>query len=389
MRQDGTVRSGLLVAACVAAGALLLSAMLPGIQTFATMLAALACGLAALAAVLAFAAWRRAGENEARVLALARALDQNRDREIAVPPDVDAIAQLVASEVERLAAASAPTLRPSADETAGGLPPAANVEPLIRRAHRQAPGKRAAVDASLADGHFDIALRPVVSLSRGVGAAFDTFAEFAATGEAPFHLARLQADAPQADRARFEALLLACAIDATRRVVAGETDAPLHVPLSRALLETGGDAILERLRAHGRAARSIVVDLSPADLTEAGARPAMLDHLLDAGVGLCVDLVEERTPDLGGLRLAGARQVRLPASRLLGHTASRGHGARGPELAAAAREVGLAVIADGVASDDEALGLADLGIDLMSGPRFAGPRRLRGQDTQASRTAAE
>jgi EAL domain-containing protein (putative c-di-GMP-specific phosphodiesterase class I) len=35
------------------------------------------------------------------------------------------------------------------------------------------------------------------------------------------------------------------------------------------------------------------------------------------------------------------------------------------------------VVATGVSSDDDAVSLLDLGIDLMAGPRFGGPRRLK------------
>jgi cyclic-di-GMP phosphodiesterase TipF (flagellum assembly factor) len=390
VRQNGVLRSGLLAAAGVAAGAFLLGALLPDSQTAATVVAALACGLAALAAVLAFAAWRRASANETNLLALARAFDQAGAGNRSTPLDLDAIAAVVRREVGHLASARADDQpERAAHASAPFAPPlAGNVEPLIRnRPRKPAAGKRAVIAQALADGRLDLALRPVVSLAQGAPVAFDAFAEFIDGAEPPFHLDRLQPDAAPSDRSRFETLLLGCAIEATRRVVAGAIDAPLHVRVSRAVLETADDGAIARLRAHPRAAHSIVLDLAASDL---GTPLAGLDALLDAGVGLCLDLAEARTPDLQGIRMAGARHVRLPASRLLGHTAARGTGPSGAEIAAAARDAGIAVIADDVANDDEALGLVDLGIDLMSGPRFSGPRRLRDMaGAHPSRTAAE
>ena len=37
----------------------------------------------------------------------------------------------------------------------------------------------------------------------------------------------------------------------------------------------------------------------------------------------------------------------------------------------------MTIIAVNVANDEDAVSLIDLGIDLMAGPRFGGPRRLK------------
>jgi EAL domain-containing protein (putative c-di-GMP-specific phosphodiesterase class I) len=57
----------------------------------------------------------------------------------------------------------------------------------------------------------------------------------------------------------------------------------------------------------------------------------------------------------------------------------------GAELAENAAEMGLSIVATGVVRDDDAVGLIDLGIDLMEGERFSGPRRIR---SSAARQAA-
>ena len=388
------------MAACLAAAALVISVMLPQPPTGPAWAIA-ALGLAALAVAFSFAAWRRAAGNEARLLAIARALDQaaSRDRTVASAPDIDAVAALVAREVERLAPPAPPSLAETLVREDGGsssAPPVASpaftAEDLApRRARRVAETTQAIVQRSMAEGRFDIALRPIVALARGEAVAFDAFAEFLREGGSPLHLARLSDGAAVAERAGFENLLLAGTVEAARRVVADATDVPLHVPVSRALLEDDAlsGAMASRLDAHRRAARAIVLDMAAGDLPSATLRLPTLDTMLDAGVGLCIDLGDERNPDFDRVRKSGARFVRMQAAFVLGYTAGRGGGISGAEMASRARDYGIAVIADGVATDDEALALADLGIDLMTGPRFAGPKRLRAAPLPQGRAAAE
>ena len=52
-------------------------------------------------------------------------------------------------------------------------------------------------------------------------------------------------------------------------------------------------------------------------------------------------------------------------------------------------EAGIGLIATDVRSDEDAMALIDLGVTLMCGPRFGGPKRLRPQDDcKAGRLAA-
>lgn len=400
MRRSGAFRAGFLAVASIGAAFVGLRASGADTPTMAVALALLACILAALAVAFAYAGWRRAAASETTSLALARALDQVGPGKSA--PDIDTIAALVAKEVARVAgppaspvshpapapADAAPPLLPLPADAAPALtsvPAGATIAPLFPRA---VPDRTAAdnaiVSGALGEGRLDIALRPVISLSAGATAGFDVFAEILAGGDM-LHIARPAGEMAHADRLRFERLLLEHSVAAAGRVAA---DAPLLVPVSRLLLEAGDDPIVERLRATGQAARAIVLDIAVRDLPAATALPPMLEQLLDAGVGLCVDLEDARETDPGRLHVIGARRIRLSASRLLGHTVARGRGPGGATIAIAARAAGLAVIADDVASEGEALALADLGVDLMTGALFGAPRRL-GDTAFASRTAAE
>ena len=67
------------------------------------------------------------------------------------------------------------------------------------------------------------------------------------------------------------------------------------------------------------------------------------------------------------------------------HPVERRRGLPGVELAASAGEAGLTLVATGVSRDEDAVGLIDLGIALMVGERFSGPRRIR---SAAARQAA-
>jgi EAL domain-containing protein (putative c-di-GMP-specific phosphodiesterase class I) len=81
----------------------------------------------------------------------------------------------------------------------------------------------------------------------------------------------------------------------------------------------------------------------------------------------------------------GLTFMKIAADRLLDRERV-GPGARSSlsiaEQAAAAK---LTLLATGVASDDDAMALLDLGVDLMSGPRFGDPRRLRPEGVELGR----
>ena len=81
--------------------------------------------------------------------------------------------------------------------------------------------------------------------------------------------------------------------------------------------------------------------------------------------------------------------VKLPAKRLLERMNAETTVTPATALLEAAAAAGIAVIADDVDSDDDAIGLIDLGVNLMRGARFSGPRRLKPDGTDwAERVAS-
>ena len=59
--------------------------------------------------------------------------------------------------------------------------------------------------------------------------------------------------------------------------------------------------------------------------------------------------------------------------------------ANGAALVETAGEAGLEIIATDVQSEEDAVTLIDMGVDLMTGERLAAPRRLQADKSGASR----
>lgn len=320
-----------------------------------------ALAVAALALVLAGLALRKAARNGSELDALSRAFDtalRTRSKQ-ARSRDIDEIGRMVAREVERLAQHG------SADRPIRDISPAAT----------QIQGDMTAlVNRALSAGILEISLRPIVSLSQGAAAAFDAFAHFEIDAGNRMDIGRIHAGA--IDHAAFERMLVMEAAATARRMLATQEGALVHVPISQALLASDGAlaSVLDMARAHPAAARSIVLNLPWQSVVSGNAEA--LDRLADAGFPVSAEAGATDTPDpqaLGGR----ARWVRMKTERLLGRHGQHGGSASGHEIAEAMRAAGLEIIADDVHGDGDAIALADIGIDLMSGPRFSGPRRLR------------
>jgi glycerophosphoryl diester phosphodiesterase len=103
-----------------------------------------------------------------------------------------------------------------------------------------------------------------------------------------------------------------------------------------------------------------------------GAALAALAAMTHGGIAVSA---LPRHAGLGSLASAGVSHIRVPAGDLVDPYSAR----RIPAWQAveAARSAGLSVIAVGVGTMEDAARLLDEGIDLMSGPAFAEPKRLR------------
>lgn len=197
---------------------------------------------------------------------------------------------------------------------------------------------------------------------------------------------RLAKPVPGVDAAAFEAALIRAAIGAGRRQLGTSTERmPFHVAISEALLgsETDVASIAELARVHKALPASLVFSVPAALLSAGGEAREGLDRLTASGFRLAAENWDGADAEAAARR--GVAWVKIAANRLLDRERSRRRLTPGAELAAAAQSAGLAVVATGVARDEDAVGLIDLGVDLMVGERFSGPRRMR---SAAARQAA-
>ena len=161
----------------------------------------------------------------------------------------------------------------------------------------------------------------------------------------------------------------------------------MHVPVSEALLGNEKELakLFELFRTNNGLARSLILSLPPT-MPVGDQRPA-LRRLAAAGVRFALEGWDGSEAEFEALRRFGLRFLKLPADRLLDRAKPDG-AAPAVTLLDMAAETGVEVVATGVNSDQDAVALLDLGIDLMAGPRFSGPRRLSAEAGDQGRPAA-
>lgn len=200
--------------------------------------------------------------------------------------------------------------------------------------------------------HCEILLQPIVSLARNEAVAFDAVAD-AGAGGIP---AGVEADRRFLLSVIREMALRPRELGGENLVFAAVSAEFLADPASRGFVAAA-------LRGKPNVARGLRLRVAPAALAMLSGRP-------DLPVGLALDGASS-----SGGSVAGLTHVRLPAAALLHSRAER----RLPALHAvdAAQSAGLAVIATGIESREDASRLADLGVDLVVGPGISPPLRLR------------
>lgn len=377
----------LLCAAAYVVSSPLVAGYTPGydVRTFLAALS-LVCALVALVASLRTMRSNVALRSDLHILA--RSLDTAL-RQVVTRSEKDAasfgeIASSVSGEIERLSEQVA--TRADADDRAGAsnvVPhPAArrarSAQPAATASHPSAADAEAAYLKAVAAGAFDLSLQPIVSLARSAATGFEVFASLALEGGQRVDMRR-SAAAPPGQAAAFERILFMTALQTGRkRLGSASASMPLHVAFSDALLGDGKEfgTVLETLQFYPDLSRSLVLSL-PAEVLENAQHRQALELLSSKGVPLAaegwIEAADGTTP-------AGLSFLKVPANRLLDREKSR---RRQPQAAglvewAASREI--TVIATEVMSDEDAVTLLDLGIELMAGPRFGEPRRLRAED---------
>lgn len=371
------------------------------VATESTLFPIAALIVAAISVVVAAMALRNARKAQMDFLRFSRSIEMAlRDLSSRSERDAASIGELnrkIADEIETLTGMAA--AQPQAAE-ASPFPRRAEIEarpvavpPAAERAPEAEPATseaiRQALASAVAAGELEVSLQPIVSVAQGAATGFEVHAHVEpGEGGKPLDIRRMAQPLPGLDQAAFEAALVRSAVSASRRQLGTASERmPFHIAISEALLGARAevDAIAELARVHRGLPASLVLSVPATLLAAGGETRERLDQLTAAGFRLAVEGWEGARGELRDTRARGAHFLKIPVNRLLDRERGRRRQLPGAELAEAAAEAGIAVIATGVVRDDDAVGLIDLGIDLMEGERFSGPRRVR---SSAARQAA-
>jgi len=362
------------------------------------MAAAAAIVLSAGAFCLALLAWWKTTVMQAQLRRLGKSIDislrdfQSRSSRDAAT--INEMSEAVAQEIQTLSAEREADTVQDPEPTAPPRPPATVVQLVAPRRGRQAieAGDGDAVERAfhkaVPDGGFELSLQPIVSISRSIAAGFEVFATLATDAGAEVHLRRAPEAAGLVDRTAFEHMLFETAVDAARRRVGAVSETmPLHVAVSDALLGDGGafSRVVDLVDLYPALTKSIVLSVPAAVAT---LHHQALGLVQERGVRIAIEGWQEPARAADRPAFGGAAFLKLSANRLLDREKSRRKLLPATILLEAAMADDVTVIATEVATDEDAVSLIDLGIDLMSGARFAGPKRLKGETTRPSERAA-
>ncbi len=263
-------------------------------------------------------------------------------------------------------------------------------EPQSRKGKQTAPAPAAedsanvsAVDVALrrmiVSGQPDISLQPIIAAGRGEAGGFELHVHVQPEDGKPVDIRRLARTVADVDPASYERLTVVTATEAARRRLGDISEKmPAHVAISSALLQDGLElaTVLDIFKLHPALARSIVLSV-PADLAQVQQHSATLELLSSQGVRIAAEEWTGPVAELDTMKKAGVKSLKIPAERLLDRVKLRKGQPGGQALIERAAEAGLDVIATDVQSEDDAVELIDMGIDLMSGERLSAPRRLK------------
>lgn len=362
--------------------------------------------IAAVAVVVAALALRDARKAQQDFLRFSRSIEMAL-RELSSRSERDAasIGELnrkIAEEIDTLTelarhpalevspAATVPQRRPEPELRAvTPLPTERSVEP-----EQPAPEAiKQALIVAVAGGQLEVSLQPIISVAQGAATGFEVYAHLEpAEGGHPLDIRRLAQPVQGLDQTAFEAALVRSALSASRRQLGTASERmPFHVAVSEALISSARevDAIAEMARVHRALAASIIFSIPAPLLTAGGETGEHLDRLTAAGFRLAAEGWDGAREELAAAKARGTHFLKINVNRLLDREKPRRRVLSGAEIAEAAAEAGLTIIATAVVRDDDAVGVIDLGIDLMEGERFSGPRRIRSSAARQAALAGE
>jgi len=345
------------------------------------------------AAAFAYRAFNRANLVATELERLTRSMDAAiKDVSLRGDREATKLEELNAAVSSRLDASSA-RISPaeSGDDFYEERPAAAAETPAPARKGRQAhaesytPGPVDALGADVAlrrmvaGGQADLSLQPIIAAGRGEAGGFEVHFHIQPEEGKPVDIRRLQQPVADVDPAAFERLAVVSATEAARRGLGDISERmPLHVAVSSALLEDGLEfaTVLDIFKLHPALAKSVVMSL-PAELLETSQHSAALDLLSGLDIRFAAEDWSGSQADLDKMKKAGVNALKIAADRLLDRVKQRKGQPNGAALVEMAGEAGVDIIATNVQSEEDAVSLIDMGVDLMTGERLSPPRRLK------------
>jgi len=234
-----------------------------------------------------------------------------------------------------------------------------------------------AIRRMVAGGVADFSVQPIIAAGRGEAGGFEAHLHVQPEEGKPVDIRRLDRPVADIDPAALERMAMVSATEAVRKRFGEVSERkPLHVAVSSALLQDGFEfaTVLDIFKLHPSLARSIVLSL-PGDVAESGQHAAAVELLSGLGIRFAVENWSGAQGEQ--FKKAGIGQVKIAADRLLDKGKGRKAASEGSALVEAARAAGLEIIATDVQSEEDAVALIDMGVDLMTGDRLAAPRRLK------------
>ncbi|NGN43346.1 EAL domain-containing protein [Mesorhizobium sp. CGMCC 1.15528] len=379
-----------LVAAAIVCGGFyfLLSGLVAGGMPEAQvvlMTAAAALALALCGAIFGLLAYRRSSSASTEITRLALSVDAAiRELSSREKPDVASTAKRVSSASRKAEAMPAAARIEPIQQPAPAAPSATIIThpALLRSIQDDKPAEAmddtaAAIRDALSAGRIELSLQPIISIARGEAAGFDVFAHLPRHGDQPLELRRPENPSSGVPMAAFERLLVASSVQTAIRHLGEASEAtPLHVAISEALLEDGAElaTVLTLFSQHADDMRSIVLSIPAAVVEGDNDHAQALGLLMQSGVRIAVEGWSGNAESLKQNARGNIAFIKLSARELLDPVNFQ----KIETLREQAGATGISVIATEVALDDDAVGLIDLGIVLMTGPRFSGPRRVKG-----------
>lgn len=254
--------------------------------------------------------------------------------------------------------------------------PAPSMEDGARHLELEPEAVAAALSGMIAGDRLDISLQPVVSMSLGQSVGFDIVTRIELPQGRELHLRRVPTGSGL-DEVDFDMSMFLVAVDAARRQLGSVSERMrLHLCISAAVL--GDDQAISEICSlvdlHPGIARSMVLSLPP-EAVRAPVLSRAARTLHDAGLALALEFGGERLVDEPGLPPLDYLKVETDVLMAIAETAP---GDAATHLPTCLWAPGCPpLVALSVDSEETAMRLIDLGVDLMVGDWFSPPRRLQ------------